>query len=518
MKVLPYYQAAEWTNEEVPEENVISTERQKLNSKHFMILTAVIFLSVLILVRTKAPEKSSTFLNLQALPAGSSSVQNLAEYGSLQRNAQRGQDVGSVNSQGYASGGRGGAGQQSQPTIQFEYAPLGQSPITQQHFDDQSGQMYQQQEPIPLPALNITPQKQYFYTEPTDNFVPVSRQSVQNLRTNSQNQFGQQQNQLVQPPLNPSPQQQHTVIQPLNSLSNLPISQQPVQNIHQQQYSVSQPSSNLNIQQQYIYNQPVEKASPPVRQPDESLYTHPVNSLSIKQYVNQFPEPIPSSKHPETEQYVQLEQSPNLVLAPQHFKIEACVAEEELTEGRTACCSNPKFPAMGGIDVLQLHFQEPGTLPVLGNPDISANLQTSAGSWEFLFVSTENRDIFLQNPWKYAPAWGGYCAYGISFEEKSFDPDFISKLGPFINLEYWLVYNDRLFFFGGEGPRMKFMADIETGLQLGDLHWMSFYRTNTPLDGHFDTSCFHQQTYEDLAAGVRSPSNDHKKNRNQLHR
>ena len=31
------------------------------------------------------------------------------------------------------------------------------------------------------------------------------------------------------------------------------------------------------------------------------------------------------------------------------------------------------------------------------------------------FVSAENRDLFAQNPEQYAPQYGGYCAYGMSF-------------------------------------------------------------------------------------------------------
>ncbi len=40
----------------------------------------------------------------------------------------------------------------------------------------------------------------------------------------------------------------------------------------------------------------------------------------------------------------------------------------------------------------------------------------------YRFASADNRDLFRENPEKYAPAYGGYCALGTSFGKK-FDVD-----------------------------------------------------------------------------------------------
>ena len=40
----------------------------------------------------------------------------------------------------------------------------------------------------------------------------------------------------------------------------------------------------------------------------------------------------------------------------------------------------------------------------------------------YRFSSQANRDAFAANPAKYAPAYGGYCAYGTTFGKK-FDID-----------------------------------------------------------------------------------------------
>lgn len=36
----------------------------------------------------------------------------------------------------------------------------------------------------------------------------------------------------------------------------------------------------------------------------------------------------------------------------------------------------------------------------------------------YRFSSEKNRDLFQENPEKYAPAYGGYCAFGTTFEKK----------------------------------------------------------------------------------------------------
>jgi YHS domain-containing protein len=36
----------------------------------------------------------------------------------------------------------------------------------------------------------------------------------------------------------------------------------------------------------------------------------------------------------------------------------------------------------------------------------------------YRFSSVENRELFVNNPAKYAPAYGGFCAYGMTFGKK----------------------------------------------------------------------------------------------------
>ncbi len=56
--------------------------------------------------------------------------------------------------------------------------------------------------------------------------------------------------------------------------------------------------------------------------------------------------------------------------------------------------------------------------PVKGTMEYTAQ----HGGAVYRFVSASNRDIFRANPAKYAPAYGGYCAYGTKLGKK-FDVD-----------------------------------------------------------------------------------------------
>ena len=51
---------------------------------------------------------------------------------------------------------------------------------------------------------------------------------------------------------------------------------------------------------------------------------------------------------------------------------------------------------------------------VEGNPSISAIHNDAI----YRFSSEKNRDLFLANPEKYAPQYGGFCAYGASLGKK----------------------------------------------------------------------------------------------------
>jgi YHS domain-containing protein len=52
--------------------------------------------------------------------------------------------------------------------------------------------------------------------------------------------------------------------------------------------------------------------------------------------------------------------------------------------------------------------------PVLGDEQYTAAYNDAV----YRFSSAKNRDLFRENPEQYAPVYGGYCAYGMTFGKK----------------------------------------------------------------------------------------------------
>lgn len=56
--------------------------------------------------------------------------------------------------------------------------------------------------------------------------------------------------------------------------------------------------------------------------------------------------------------------------------------------------------------------------PLKGSSNYTATYKNAI----YQFSSEKNRDLFKQNPEKYAPQYGGFCAFGVTMERK-FDTD-----------------------------------------------------------------------------------------------
>lgn len=80
-------------------------------------------------------------------------------------------------------------------------------------------------------------------------------------------------------------------------------------------------------------------------------------------------------------------------------------------------CSTRDLPVAQGVDVVSYHNlswaieTDHRDIPLRGSPEYAVTLE---GSFTFWFASPEARDRFAQNPSKFAPALGGFCALGLS--------------------------------------------------------------------------------------------------------
>lgn len=84
--------------------------------------------------------------------------------------------------------------------------------------------------------------------------------------------------------------------------------------------------------------------------------------------------------------------------------------------------------AIRGYDVVAFFSNHQ---PVKGNDSI--NYQWNEANW--LFSSMKNKALFIKNPEKYAPQYGGYCAYGTAANHKA--PT---------QIDTWTIVNDKLYF------------------------------------------------------------------------
>ncbi len=84
--------------------------------------------------------------------------------------------------------------------------------------------------------------------------------------------------------------------------------------------------------------------------------------------------------------------------------------------------------AIRGYDVVAFFTNHQ---PVIGIDSI--NYQWNDANW--FFASKENKALFVKNPEKYAPQYGGYCAYGTAGNHKA--PT---------QIDTWTILNDKLYF------------------------------------------------------------------------
>lgn len=76
------------------------------------------------------------------------------------------------------------------------------------------------------------------------------------------------------------------------------------------------------------------------------------------------------------------------------------------------------------------------------------------------FANAENRDLFAADPEKYAPQYGGYCAYGVSQGATvSFNPD------------AWTIVDDKLYLNLSKKIQKKWEKDIAGYIETADNKW-----------------------------------------------
>ena len=94
--------------------------------------------------------------------------------------------------------------------------------------------------------------------------------------------------------------------------------------------------------------------------------------------------------------------------------------------------------------------------PVKGSPEFRVEFEGAT----FQFALAAHRDAFVADPSKYAPQYGGYCAYGMAKGYKA-------KIDP----AAFTVVGDKLYLNYSEMVRSQWLSDIPGYIGKADANW-----------------------------------------------
>ena len=94
--------------------------------------------------------------------------------------------------------------------------------------------------------------------------------------------------------------------------------------------------------------------------------------------------------------------------------------------------------------------------PAQGSPEFT----TTWDGAQWYFASAANRDRFIADPARYAPQYGGYCAYAMS-------KGLVVSTDP----AAWHIRDDKLYLNYSLGVRKTWLKDPAGYIEKGDRHW-----------------------------------------------
>ncbi len=112
-----------------------------------------------------------------------------------------------------------------------------------------------------------------------------------------------------------------------------------------------------------------------------------------------------------------------------------------------------KGVAVGGYDPVAYFTVNK---PVKGNPAIALD----HGGAQYHFSSDANRELFKKDPAKYAPQYGGYCAWAVA-------EGYTAHGDP----KHWTINNGKLFLNYNGGVKATWEKDIPGNLKRSEINW-----------------------------------------------
>jgi len=109
-----------------------------------------------------------------------------------------------------------------------------------------------------------------------------------------------------------------------------------------------------------------------------------------------------------------------------------------------------------GVNGYDLVTYQTDKRPLRGN----GNYVATHNGVTYLFSNEENKTTFEKNPDKYLPAYGGWCAFGVSVGKKfSADP------------KVWEIVDGKLYMNLDNGIKKMWISDIPGNIKKANKHW-----------------------------------------------
>ena len=107
-----------------------------------------------------------------------------------------------------------------------------------------------------------------------------------------------------------------------------------------------------------------------------------------------------------------------------------------------------------GYDVVSYHTTR---TPTVGLEQYSSEF--NGAKW--LFSTLENKQLFDENPNRYVPMYGGFCAYAV-----------YNNVTANVNPAIWHIENEQLFLFASENTKRDWIAEIPMrAIEISDQNW-----------------------------------------------
>lgn len=124
-----------------------------------------------------------------------------------------------------------------------------------------------------------------------------------------------------------------------------------------------------------------------------------------------------------------------------------------LNKSTAAVNVDSKGLALQGYDAVA-YFKE--NLPREGKAEFTADY--NGAKWQF--TSAENRDAFTKEPAKYAPQYGGYCAWAVGH-------NYTAQGDP----QAWKIVDNKLYLNYSKDVQAKWQQEIPKYVADGDKNW-----------------------------------------------